>query len=265
MLLMLGIAFGLTALAFAKIAGEVLLGAPRRSDIRTQEKRGDVPWRMRVGLLVLAGACLGLGLFPGWVSNQLAEIPAQLLAPHGSLSFGSSLTKLEIDAPLRGAATGSHAGTYQVQLDMLPLLVGLGLPAALGLVLSWRRQRLTGELWTGGTAYRPEAMQISGSAFSYMVWSWLEVRKGRPRRESGEEAGLSGAAATGEWLPWRLPLSQNRRVREPFRQAIDGAVMWLITTVERFGNWFQGGDIRQYLSYLFVTFVIVLLIAVLWR
>ncbi|NIV38429.1 MAG: hypothetical protein GWN58_56130, partial [Anaerolineae bacterium] len=51
----------------------------------------------------------------------------------------------------------------------------------------------------------------------------------------------------------------------PFRQSIEAIASWLIAVAERFGNWFQGGDIRQYLGYLFVVFIIVLLVAVLWQ
>lgn len=265
LLLMLGIAFGLTALAFAKITGEVLLGAPRRPEISASEKNGDVPWRMRATLLVLSIVCLCLGLFPGTVANQLAEIPHDLLKLEAPLSFGTSATTLEYDVSLQSVEGKEQPRPYQARLAMLPLLAGIGLPAVLGLVLSWRWRRLSGELWTGGAAYQPEAMQISGSAFSYMVWSWLEPRKEGKRPPVGEEVEQAGTSTASEWLPWRLNLSEGRRVREPFRQIIDAAVGWLITTSEQFGNWFQGGDIRRYLGYLFVTFIIMLLVAVLWQ
>jgi hypothetical protein len=107
-------------------------------------------------------------------------------------------------------------------------------------------------------------MQISGSAFSYMVWSWLEKQKERNQKPGGKRAETE-APAPRPWLPWRLPISEGRRVREPFRQGIEAVASWLVAIAERFGNWFQGGDIRQYLGYLFVIFIVVLLVAVLWR
>ncbi|NIV38428.1 MAG: hypothetical protein GWN58_56125, partial [Anaerolineae bacterium] len=205
-LLMLGIAFGLTALAFTKIAGEVLLGAPRRPEIKAAEKQGDVPWRMRSTLLVLAAACLGLGLFPGWVAGQLATIPTDLLALDNALSFGSSPTTLELAMPLKPVDASAQTETFSARLAVLPLLAGIGLPAALGWAASRRRRhrRLVGELWTGGANYQPEAMQISGSAFSYMVWSWLEKRKKRSHQPDGKRAETAESPAPSPWLPWRL-------------------------------------------------------------
>ena len=77
-LLLLSIAFGLTALAFVKIAGETLLGAPRRASVLAQEKKGEVPWTMRGALVLMAGLCLLLGLFPSVVVNHLGETVCSL-------------------------------------------------------------------------------------------------------------------------------------------------------------------------------------------
>src|SRR5207245_5101250 len=52
--LLLASAFALTALAFVKIAGEVLLGKPRDEAILAASEKSDVPWLMRGVLIILA-------------------------------------------------------------------------------------------------------------------------------------------------------------------------------------------------------------------
>jgi hydrogenase-4 component B len=239
-LLMLGLAFGLTALAFVKIAGETLLGAPRRPDVLIQEKQGDVPWPMRGVLVILAALCLLLGLFPGWVVNQLARIPQELLAPPGSLQ-GVETTATSLALNVDG---------YSAQISMLPLLTLAALPLALAaLVVGMRRGRpKRGPLWTCGTDYVPGAMQITGGAFAFLTWEW-----------AGEKATTPTKA---EHVPWRLRLSENRYAREGFRRVLNASVNRLLRVSEQFGNWFQGGDVRQYLGYLFIVFILALIASV---
>jgi hypothetical protein len=63
-------------------------------------------------------------------------------------------------------------------------------------------------------------------------------------------------------MPWRLMVTQTRYVREFFRRAIDGTLERLLSVSQYVGDWFQAGDIRQYLAYLFVAFVIALILFV---
>jgi hydrogenase-4 component B len=251
-LLMLGTAFGLTALAFVKIVGEALLGMPRRPEFLIQEKRGDVPWKMRGVLLLLAVLCLLLGIFPGLVVNQLALIPQELMLLEASPAFGTSATSLVLNF------AETEGPVYTARLFILPLLVLAALPLALGILVSMRRGRRTrGPLWTCGTAYRPEAMQITGGAFAFLTWEWAG--------EKGETSSGAGMLSEGDRIPWRLSLSETRHVREGFRRIINAAVNWLLRASGRFGDWFQGGDIRQYLGYLFVVFILALLASVVWQ
>jgi hydrogenase-4 component B len=240
-LLMLALALGLTALAFVKIAGEALLGAPRRPDLLAQARPGDAPWSMRLALLVLALLCLLLGLLPGLVVDQLAQISQELL-----------------DMPLQGLQTtptslSLRLETYSAQIFMLPLLALAALPLLLAALATMRhrRGRKRGPLWNCGADYRPGAMQITGGAFAFLSWVWA--------------SGPVPAPSQAERVPWRLRLSQNRYVREDFRRALDSAVQRLLGFSERFGAWFQGGDIRRYLGYLFIVFILALIVSALWQ
>jgi hydrogenase-4 component B len=247
--LMLVTAFGLTALAFVKIAGETLLGMPRRPSLAHQNRPGDVPWKMRGVLLFLACLCLLLGLLPGTVVNQLAYIPHHLLngqpeQAQASLNFGMGAVALVLNLPT------SDTQFYTAHLSMLPFVLLAGLPLALALLVGTsRKPHVLGSPWTCATSHSPEAMQITGGAFAFLTWAWA--------------GGQAGPAAGGRSpMPWRLMVTQTRYVREFFRRAIDGTLERLLSVSQYVGDWFQAGDIRQYLAYLFVAFVIALILFV---
>jgi hydrogenase-4 component B len=248
-LFMLGLALGLTALAFTKIAGETLLGQPRQPALADGEKKDDVPWRMRGVLVILAAACLLLGILPGLVAGQLAQIVQQILHLEQPLPIEGSATELVLSIP-------SGQGIYTARLAMVPLLVLLVLPFVLVLLLRLRvrlrtrtRPRSRPSVWTCGTDYHAQTMQITSGAFSSMIWEWTQANRSEPAPRA---------------IPWRLKLSADRFVREPFRHALDAALGKLGAASSWFGDWFQGGDIRQYLAYLFVAVILALVVSVLW-
>jgi hydrogenase-4 component B len=253
-LVMLGAAFGLTALAFTKIVGEVLLGAPRDSSIIRGAKKGDVSWPMRGPLILLAAACLALGVLPGLVVRPLELIAADLLGHATGSLAASKATDLVIQLQ------GTSKTVYSSQISIIPVVLLLAVPFAVATALSLRRRSAArGPAWTCGTACRPEAMQITGGAFAFLVWSWA----GR-RRPQSERTPMT--ASEGNWgVPWRLLLSADFFVIEYFRRRISAAVQYIGAISERFGAWFQGGDIRQYLGYLFAVFILALAVSLLLR
>ncbi len=257
-LLMLGAAFGLTALAFVKIAGETLLGVPRRPELLSSERKGDVPWRMRGVLVILAVLCLLLGLFPGLVVDQLALIAQDMLALEQPLEYvETTATSLTLNVP-------TFENSYTIQLSMLPLLILALVPLTLATIVGVHRQRWKrGPLWTCGTPYRPEAMQITGGAFAFLTWEWAGgQQKIAPSSPHTKEEIDGNSPVNEDPIPWRLPLSETRYVYEYFRMLINAMVKRLTVYSKDFGNWFQGGDIRQYLVYLFVAFMLILIVSV---
>ncbi len=242
-LLLLGLAFGLTALAFVKIVGETLLGVPRRPQVVVEEKPGEVPWPMRAVLAVLAILCLGLGLLPGWVIGRLGSISSEL---GHSLPFAS-------DSATHLLLTPSTA--YTAELNILPLLILLIVPALVVIAAARRHKDQTRStpVWTCGTPYDPASMQITGGAFSSLVWERLG-------------GALPADAVTspqwhGQPLPVRFFLSHRRYVSEVFAQVYNWGTSWLVSTSERLGDWFQNGDIRRYLLYILAAFLLVLVIS----
>jgi hydrogenase-4 component B len=247
---LLGSAFGLTALAFVKILGEVFMGPPRRPDIIAKSQKGDVPWKMRSVLIALATLCLLLGLFPSVTVGYLGEIAGDLGLRRDSFNT-AIISGVSLSVPESGEAT------YTTRLSELVLVfIGLILLLSIGGAL-WRRRKmrrrhsLTGPVWTCGSPYDPERMQFTGSVLASLVWGFVGQRPARGER------GIS--RAEGMHLPYRMPLTAAIYVSEFFLQSYDWFLDRLLNTSQAIGAWFQNGDIRRYLWFIFGTFAVVLI------
>ncbi len=74
---------------------------------------------------------------------------------------------------------------------------------------------------------------------------------------------LEGSRSTGEeehYLPYSQPLTGRKAVVDMFRLAYDRGIRFLLRIAQAAGDRGQPGDIRYYLSYIFVMFVLVLVI-----
>jgi hydrogenase-4 component B len=147
----------LAAACFVKVLGTVFLGVPRRAEMA----HGHEPGPAMLGpMLILACGCIGIGLFPLFVT-PLLDAAVQTWAPSSTpLSIASVL-------PLKALTAMSAA------------LVGLVTGAAFFMTLLLRfksiRQGLT---WDCGYANPTRRMQYTGSSFgdslvnltSFLVW-----------------------------------------------------------------------------------------------
>jgi len=232
-LVLVAASFALTALAFVKLAGETLLGPPRGP----RAADGRVAWSMRSVLVLLAGACLLLGLQP-W-----------LLVPW----LEAAVAATAMDAPmLQASSTGLTVELgpgYRAALPMWPLLAVGVVPLLLTL---WVRAGAATRrpVWAGGEAFQPRTMQYTGGAFSSLVWELV--------------AGPPGASP-GAPLPASFRLSGRLAVVEQANRLVNGLVTRVTTASQRAGDRVQDGDIRNYLLYIFgvVMVVLVLLVAAL--
>jgi hydrogenase-4 component B len=238
-LMMAGAALAMTALAFVKIAGETLLGAPRDPQVAASYPSGDVPWSMRFIMSLLAGLCLVLGVAPGLL------IPWLALAITG---LGYDPSALQVDySGLTITVPTSTALSYTAALAIWPLVALAVMPLVITLTAGvWHKQKplLRSPVWAGGERHHPDTMQYSGSALSALVWGWLA--SSRPVLE--------------EPLPSRFKLAENRWVIEPFNYLYNLFIRVLLGISAWVGNYLQSGDIRRYLLYIFAALIIVLVL-----
>jgi hydrogenase-4 component B len=243
-LLMLGSAFALTAVAFVKIVGETLLGQPRLPSTGITQPSADVDWSMRAVLVLLAVLCLLLGIFPGAVTGQLSRIATELIPGSAPLSWGTSISGLDIELNYPDY-------TYTARVYILPWLV-LITPLVLLVWLTVRQKKQLWQwrsVWNCGSHYRPEWMQVTGPAFSFLIWEWASINSVEDNNTAEDRTAI---------IPWRIQMTPKRFVREIFRQVLDTAIGRQALMANRFGKWFQSGDIRRYLAYLFIIFLLLL-------
>jgi hydrogenase-4 component B len=200
----------LAVACFVKLLGTVFLGAPRGT---AGDRAHDPPASLLAPMIVLAAACLGLGLFP------LLAAP-MLDAAAGAWSPGSA------PAPLLGTLVPfrwlSVAGLATIGLAGATALIVRGLPRV-------RLARAAGT-WDCGYARPTARMQYSGSSFSGTLVSffsfvlWPKTMRPVPRgpfprsvrfRSFAPDAVLDRMVlplfgVAGRCLPWLRLLQQGQ-------------------------------------------------------
>lgn len=246
-LLLLVAAFALTAFCFYKLVGLALLGLPRTSPSeRTGWQKGEASGAMLAAMGVLALLCLLLGVLPGQIAPWLAGLAGELgydVALAQPMWSGLNLTPVAVpDRPALPLAA------------LLGVAVGL---LALSLALRpGRRARRPAWPWNCGAPLDAATMQPTAASLSDLI-RHLVTDPARP------PAGIH------EYLPARFVLSESpiypQAVYESFRQMYNRWIGWLLARSEGLGLAIQGGDIRRYLSYIFMANLIALLLFLLFR
>jgi hydrogenase-4 component B len=214
--LLLAVAGALALASFLKAGTVIFLGAPRTAAAARAHEGG--PW-MRGAMLVLAGACAGLGLAPvlAWpaVARAAGAWPAARLAPAGP------------PAPL------ATLGGVNVALAALALAAGAWL---------WRRVRTRGGrralTWDCGYAVPTARMQYTGGAMAGIAAGWFSWIL-QPERVQHRPRG-----------PFPVRASRMERVPETVLERLIGpagaAVLRLSAAVRRL----QHGRVQFYIVYL---------------
>jgi len=265
-LILLASAFALTAFAFVKIAGEVFLGKPRDETVVEGSAKSDVPWRMRGVLIVLAILCLVLGIFPGPIIIMLGMITSDLglpLASPNAFSWWSGIT----------ISLGLHGHLYSAHLPSVFLftLLGLVIFVFLMAVLASKSQG-TRAAWTGGTQYDSSTMQYTSSVFTFPVRDFLgralisvlftPLIQSLLKRRFGQVPSQQSAALETPPIKTPFEVGEGRSVAEPFRLAYNWLIKLLQIVARSTGSFFQNGDLRSYLFYIFLFFIIVFIILI---
>ena len=243
----LGAAFSLTALAFVKIAGETVLGAPRHAATLANAKKGEAPLGMLLVIGSLASLCLLLGILPAQVLRQLAAIPPRLgLPPLDQVILYDQAVGfwLQIPTPVIPYSAGLSS------FLLLSLAGGVGLSILISLLRKTARRLPSPPVWSGGVRFDPQTMQYSSTALSALIWgAFARQRQPLPNVQLEQDA-----------LPAHLPVDEKHYVLEIFANLYNRLLSWLLRSSTTIGNRVQSGDIRSYLLYILVTLVGALLL-----
>ncbi|MBI4622336.1 MAG: NADH-quinone oxidoreductase subunit H [Verrucomicrobia bacterium] len=209
---------GALALAcFVKVCAVVFLGAPRTVAADRAHECGPA---MRGPMVLLATACVAIGLAPVAFWPAMARAVAGWNPAWGSLAAPASLTAL-------GAAN-----------------LALTLIAALAVALLWGRTRRNGLrralTWDCGYAAPTARMQYTAGSFAGIITEWFGWIL-RPQRHEHRP---------GETFPTRASFSEHtpETVLEHVIEPAGEAVMRISTAVRRL----QHGRLQAYLLYLVV-------------
>jgi hydrogenase-4 component B len=211
----LGMAGALALASFVKAGAIVFLGAPRT---QAAELAHECGFLMRAPMLVLAAACLGLGLAPAWCWPAIARAVG---------TWRSGWAGAEMPAPLY------TLGAVHVALALLILIAVAWL---------WRRVHGPGGLrraptWSCGYAAPSARMQYTSGAFASTAAQWFSPVL-QPVRTLRRPRGLFPARA--RYLE-RVPETVLERVVEP----IAGVILRGSILVRRL----QHGRLQFYIVY----------------
>lgn len=260
---LLAIAFALTATAFVKLFGEVFLGLPRDPRLARVAKTEDIPFIMRLPLALLACTCLLLGVFPKVVIEQLETILIDLNVILPSTHFEPFLNKaLNLE--------GIPEGITQFQpIALLTILL------IFFLFFSWRwahkkqsrsqeQQEERKSLWIGGVAFEKRIMQLQSNAFIDAILNIVDSPTDLINRfviAIGWSTDLT--IRTSDWYQKPLETANNitpeETIVDPFRQLYNFIINIIQRSTQWFGSRFQNGDLRSYLFYMFLVFLLILL------
>jgi hydrogenase-4 component B len=213
---------GLAATCFVKVYGTAFLGRPRSKEAETAH---DVPISMRSALLMLAAACLTIGIFPGIVLRPLAVSAGGLLHAHTV-------------PPIIG-----NLGSVMPWIALVVVL------AASALILRRRLPRIT-PTWACGLPGLDARMQYTGTSFSKPVRR-VFAKVYRPERS------VEVIPEDQPYFPTAISYRSVRTTsfeRTLYRPAVEG-----IVSVGHRLRRLQTGNIQIYLLYVFLALIGVLL------
>jgi formate hydrogenlyase subunit 3/multisubunit Na+/H+ antiporter MnhD subunit len=170
----------IAALAFTRLAGMALLGAPRSQAAAEAHEPGPAMW---IPLALLAAACLALGLFPDAALRLAAPAVAQLAGIDPSTGAGAlGAAARTLAAPVRIAAATLAA------LGIAALLAGRRLRAARGVAAS--------ETWGCGFTQPTARMEYTASSYAQLFLFGIAPRWVQPRGRLVPPSGLFPARAS---------------------------------------------------------------------
>ena len=239
---MLALTGALAAACFVKAFGITFLAQPRSAQAGQAH---EVTLTMRLGMALLAGACVALGLFPTQFARLLDPVTQQLTGQQisGQLSAANGLVLTSLTAK---GGTVSTLGLTLMALCLLPI------PIALWLIFARTTKVRRGATWACGQRSLTPRMEYTATGFSKplrMVFKALF----QPHREVQREYDFSPYFAK--------TIRFDSHVEEMFELRLYRPARFMILRAARRVRGLQAGSIHAYLLYIFVTLLLLLLFA----
>ncbi len=232
---------GLAAATFVKAFGTGFLALPRSSGA---ESAVEVGFAMRSGMVILAAACVGLGLAPGVV---VAPLQRSVQALRG-LADGPGVMVVGVGLETAGAGGRLAPGVIAVTLAAALAVVGAG-----GWLVKVRRHRRQVEAWGCGRTVRTARMEYTATSFAEPLQRVFDDVL-RPELDL-DVSHTSESRYYLEAVRYRIGISDafESRVYRPlverFRQLGERA------------RAVQNGSIHLYLGYMLVVVLVVLMVS----
>jgi len=236
----LALTAALAAACFVKVFGLIFLGLPRS---RNSEKAHEVTDKgMLIGPALLAGLCFLFGIFPGLIINLINGVAKQLLEQ--SLPNDTSMSWLWL------APVSAHQASYSAPLVLIGVLLA-------GFITFWylRRNPDTKTMriaptWDCGFGGLTSRMQYTSSAFTMpfrRIFANAWIIDEQIDKDMRGAMNLDVAA-----VHYKLQVEDHSwpKLYLPIAHAVN-------TLAKHVGR-IQTGNIRVYLSYSFVTLIIML-------
>src|ERR1039458_232458 len=240
---LLALTAALAAACFVKAFGISFLALPR-SEAAAAAKEASVS--MQIGMGILAAGCVALGLGATWFVRLFDPITSQALG----LRVSSSLVAANGLAMAAGTGRGGTVSTAGIAV--LGLALG-GIVAILVMLRSRGARRVSGPTWDCGLPGLTADNQYTATAFSKplrMIFSALY----RPRREIQAEYEVSPYYPTAIRFESDIEPTFEKRFYDPLQRSI--------LELARRMRGIQAGSIHAYLTYIFVTLILLLLFGV---
>lgn len=241
---LLALTGGLAATCFAKAFGVTFLGRPRSAHAAHAT---ESPAPMITGMLLLAGACVALGLAPGWAMRLLDRPTSELLGGAGASAVVTA------HGPLVLTAGGSPDGLGATSISVTAAAALFALLAVGAWALrSWPRKapRRLAPTWTCGMT--PSArFDYTATAFAKPV-RLIFAALYRPRRDIQKEIGPS------PYVVRRL--SYAGEVVDLAETVLYARVKRWITASAHEIRTYSTGRIHGYIAFVLATLVVSLLL-----
>jgi hydrogenase-4 component B len=239
---LLALTAALAAACFVKAFGIPFLALPRSADSANAQEAGGA---MRLGMGILAAACVALGLGASWVIPAFDPITVQALGVPVSGSLVAHGIALQAGNPRAGSV--STAGIA---------IVFLALAGAAAFLVGWRLRRARvarGAVWDCGLPGLTADNEYTATAFSKPL-RLIFAAFYRPRREIHPEYEVSPYYPSAIRFESEIEPAFETRVYGPLKE-------WIFAAARRMRG-IQAGSIHAYLAYIFVTLIVLLLYGV---